>query len=127
MNFDSLADYGFKEDYAEFTVADVSTEMVAHQLTEMQTGTSYILKEVRVYMPGTVGNKAYLRMNEAATDDAATKIGGTPYQAGAFLVWDGDANGKLGRFLSTKPYVQVCKGAGSDVQDVEGVCHYYYK
>jgi hypothetical protein len=118
---------GYKEDTIRFTVAAVSTSMVAQQLTGMQTGTAYILKEVRIYMPGTVGNDAYLDVNTVATDVAATKLGGIYYQSGAFLVWDGNGNGILSGNLSAKPYVQVCKGAGSDAQTVYGTAHYYYK
>jgi len=45
---------GFKEHSIRVTVTNVSNVMVAKQLTEMKTGTAYIIKEVRPYIPGTV-------------------------------------------------------------------------
>ena len=38
---------GFKEHSIRVTVTNVSNVMVAKQLTEMKTGTAYIIKEVR--------------------------------------------------------------------------------
>jgi len=90
---------GFKEDSKKFTVSSVGASPVAHQLTELEDGSEYIIKEVRVYFSGTR----------------------------SFRMFDGNLNGKINDTLSTKPYLFVCAGTGASSQTVYGSVRYYYK
>jgi hypothetical protein len=117
---------GFKEDIIRFSVANVSEVMVATQMTGMQTATSYLLKDVEVYFSGTALADAYLDVNTAATDVAATKLAGRYYQTGSFIHFDGEGNGIINGNLSAKPYLQLSAGVGSAAQTVYCTVHYYY-
>jgi len=118
---------GFKEDSKKFTVSSVGESPVAHQLTELEDGSEYIIKEVRVYFNGTPSDDAYFHLNTASSDDAATRFAEGYYWEGSFRMFDGNLNGKINDTLSTKPYLFVCAGTGASAQTVYGSVRYYYK
>ncbi len=117
---------GYKEDIIMFTVASVGEVMVATQLS-LQTGTEYIMKDIEVYFSGTTQADAYLKLNTAATDVAATRIASRYYQTGSFIHLDGNANGIIGAVLSAAPYLHLSAGVASVAQTVYVTIKYYYK
>ena len=118
---------GFKEDSKKFTVSSVGASPVAHQLTELEDGSEYIIKEVRVYFNGTPSDDAYFHLNTASSDDAATRFAEGYYWEGSFRMFDGNLNGKINDTLTTKPFLFVCAGTGASSQTVYGSVRYYYK
>jgi len=58
---------GFKEDSKKFTVSSVGESPVVHQLTELEAGSEYIIKEVRIYFSGTPSDDAYFHLNTASS------------------------------------------------------------
>jgi len=118
---------GFKEDSKKFTVSSVGESPVAHQLTELEDGSEYIIKEVRIYFSGTPSDDAYFHLNTSSSDDAATRFAEGYYWEGSFRMFDGNLNGKINDTLSTKPYLFVCAGTGASSQTVYGSVRYYYK
>ena len=118
---------GFKEDSKKFTVSSVGASPVAHQLTELEDGSEYIIKEVRVYFSGTPSDDAYFHLNTASSDNAATRFAEGYYWEGSFRMFDGNLNGKINARLTAKPYLFVCAGTGASSQTVYGSVRYYYK
>ena len=118
---------GFKEDSKKFTVSSVGASPVAHQLTELEDGSEYIIKEVRVYFSGTPSDDAYFHLNTASSDDEETRFAEGYYWEGSFRMFDGNLNGKINDTLSTQPYLFVCAGTGASSQTVYGSIRYYYK
>ncbi|RLG44054.1 MAG: hypothetical protein DRN81_05340 [Thermoproteota archaeon] len=118
---------GFKEDSKKFTVSSVGASPVAHQLTELEDGSEYIIKEVRVYFNGTPSDDAYFHLNTASSDNAATRFAEGYYWEGSFRMFDGNLNGKINDTLTAKPYLFVSAGTGASAQTVYGSVRYYYK
>lgn len=122
---------GYKFDMKEFTIGDGLATVVeaatSKQLTEMETGTHYIISEVLWYSDGTPTYNAYLHLNTAATDEAATRFGETDYHVLSAIVFEGFGNGKLNADLTAKPYLYASAGTGSVAQKMRGIVKYYYK
>jgi len=117
---------GYSEDFIDFTVALVDA-VVTKTTPTFQDGTEYIIKEIRAYIP-TPQADAYIRLNTAATDAAATRFGTAYYQAGSFIIYDGNKNGRLNAVLSTEPNLYTTAGTGATgSQTALLTCHYYYK
>lgn len=117
---------GYKEDFIDFTVALVDAGVTKTTPTFLD-GTEYIIKEIRVYIP-TPQADAYIRLNTAATDAAATRFGTAYYQAGSFIIFDGNQNGRIGGVLSTEPNLYTTAGTGATGNQTAVVTvHYYYK
>ena len=118
---------GFKEDSKKFTVSSVGASPVKHQLTELEDGSEYIIKEVRIYFSGTPSDDAYFHLNTTSSDDAATRFAEGYYWEGSFRMFDGNLNGKINDTLTAKPYLFVSAGTGASAQTVYGSIRYYYK
>lgn len=117
---------GFKEDFVNFTQTLTNADVSSTQIT-LATGTEYIIKEVRVYVP-TPQADCSSNLNSAATDATATRFGTFVYNAGSFVIFSGNQNGKLGAVLSAAPYIYSWAGTGAaTTQTLRGTCHYYYK
>lgn len=117
----------YKEDMIRFSVANVGDTMVSTQLTDMITGTNYIVKDLEVYFSGTPTADATLDLSTSSVAGAGAQIAGRWYQTGSFIHLDGNSNGHLGNALSTKPYLHLCAGTGSIAQTVYCTLRYYYK
>ena len=118
---------GFKEDSKKFVVSSVSETPVVHQLTELENGSEYIIKEVRIFFTGTPENDAYFHLNEDENDPSDTRFAEEYYWIASFRMFDGNLNGKLNKTLTSKPYIILSAGTGATAQDVYGSVRYYYK
>jgi len=118
---------GFKEDSKKFKVSSVGASPIVHQLTELEDGSEYIIKEVRIFFTGTAASDAYFHLNEDGSDPAETRFAEEYYWIASFRMFDGNLNGKLNKRLTTKPYIILSAGTGATAQDVYGSVRYYYK
>ncbi len=117
---------GYIEDFVDFTQTLTNADVSSNRLS-LITGTEYIIKEVRVYVP-TPQADCSSNLNTAATDVAATRFGPITYNAGSFVIFSGNRNGRINAVLSAAPYIHSCAGTGAaTTQTLRGTCHYYYK
>ncbi len=96
-----------------FSVASVGSTMVSTQITGLPSFSKLVIKDVEAYFNGTPMDDAYMDLNTAATDVAATKIAGRWFQTGSFIHIDGNKNGIINAELTAAPYIQLCAGASA--------------
>lgn len=115
---------GWQEDIKRFTVANVDNMNVTAQLTGMESGKYFIIKEIRFYAGGTIAADAAHSLKDTETNIVFMQ---GYYNEGSFSMLTGNKNGIIGRPLKQKPTVTLTSGTGMVAQTWYGSIKYYFR